>query len=172
MNIIYAINKREAQDLPNRVRKTLDPSVFAEDVANPGKIESHAKRAPGRARDVHGSEGFERTFSVSPAKSEPLSAFPSVADLAREADLDPFEVSRMMADLFGNIRAARFYSRVFLMDKPDDIKYRGGNAADRRRFIRKMKASMPKIRAKTSHKQIFSHKSTSGFPVYNLGGGK
>lgn len=161
MSIIYAINKREAQDLPNRERVVYDPSSF---------VDPDHKTL--RARGVHESSGFERTFSVSAPKSEPMSTFPTVAHLAREADLDPFEVSRMMADLFGNIRAARFYSRIFLMDKPEDVKYRGGNAADRRRFIRKMKASMPKVREKVSHKRMFSNKSSSGFPAYSLKGRK
>lgn len=161
MTIIYAINKRESQDLPNRERIVYDPSSFID-----------PEHESLRTRSVNESGGFERSFSVNPPKAEPLSTFPTVADLAREADLDPFEVSRMMADLFGNIRAARFYSRVFLMDKPDDVKYRGGNAADRRRFIRKMKASMPRIREKLSHKRLISNKSSSGFPAYNLKGVK
>lgn len=160
MTIIYAINKRESQDLPNRKRVVFDPSSF-NTAPELKSIRSHS---------VHSPSTFERAFSVSPQKTEPLSAFPTVADLAKEADLDPFEVSRVMADLFGNIRAARFYSRVFLMDKPDDVKYNGGNAADRRRFIRRMKASMPRIREKVSHKRLFSNKSSSGFPVYALKG--
>lgn len=148
MTFIYAINKRSVQDLPNRVRNIHSPG-YSGMTANDGLANAV----------------IDKMFNANRNANSLIKQIGD--DVVMLTGMDPAEADRMLADVVSQVRLAAFYSKGFSMSKPSGLTYRGGNAADRRRFIRKARAasliSSPKIR---SGKPIFSKSSTSGIPYY------